>query len=511
MIMNRKVTLIVLCSLSLFLLGETDRVSAEDADRQASENQKRAYRRVIRESPSNPDAYIALADLYCADGQTGDAVQLLERGLASTHSNPQLRSKLVELLMRVGKYEEAARLYQSYALPEGGEAKKDEREFTDSLLATLMEKKDENPLQMARLLASVFLYRQQPESAIKIISEMLDSHPGEIELIALLGELHMRNGNLLEATRYLERALDHNPKNALWASSLGDCLRMMGDYDKAKKYLEEAVLNAPEESQTHHALARYHRDTNSGERALRAYTSALEYSQYNSKMADEAHRAYLRFNPDLLPIADIQVRLEKSGWIRSSETKAHASGGRRQVDLFRVERRMLTPDLLEVKRIYTERKYILTRDGVQKEQMEYPRQEVRIYNLRKKSDWLHEEGWIFYEIPEPRMNAFKVGDTWKREHFIKMPATGELLLVRVPYTVERKDEDGVSLRFEMETFWPFASRNREGKTKAVLSGRDFYNRRGKLTRYSHLAEYSEHGSDGNMLWEYRDEVDLEFR
>ncbi len=195
-----------LYALGLSLLWQGKRADAE-----------KAFKQVIALNDQAVPAYTQLAFLYDKEGQTAQAVTLLEQGHAADPKAPELSMLLAAGYMDLKDYSKAEGAYLD-ALAKGGSPS-----LFRFQLAVLYDKWDKFP---------------KPRETLKAL---LADDPKNAQALNYLGYSWVeRGGDLKEAEALIRRALDQDPGNAFYQDSLGWDLHKQGRDRDALKQLQEA-------------------------------------------------------------------------------------------------------------------------------------------------------------------------------------------------------------------------------------------------------------------------------
>jgi len=99
--------------------------------------------------------------------------------------------------------------------------------------------------------AGFYQYRVERDydSALEEFALALQKHPGDVDVLAGIGYLHRRRGELDEALEVLLRVVELDPRNAATASDLADTLYAMRRCEAAAPYADAAVAMAPDEAE----------------------------------------------------------------------------------------------------------------------------------------------------------------------------------------------------------------------------------------------------------------------
>ncbi|MDH3745580.1 MAG: tetratricopeptide repeat protein [Acidobacteriota bacterium] len=170
--------------------------------------------------------HFAVAQAYTQEGSYREAFESFREAVELEPEEPFLRIEFAELLMRIGRQDEAAE---------------------QARLATDLAPGNEDAL---RLLALVERRRMDktPESqarAREVYAELHRLEPGDTDAAIVLGQMYLGQGQAAEAIEALTQTLELRPDSAMVVSLLAQALDATGDSAAAESRLREFLDRAP--------------------------------------------------------------------------------------------------------------------------------------------------------------------------------------------------------------------------------------------------------------------------
>lgn len=290
------------------------RVAIAENDRKAAHS---LIDEVLASAPTNAEAWIAKGDMLRGDSKNEDALKAYERALTLDPAHVVARINQGVAYTNLGKYSEAraeiAKAQQrapnkamlKFTLASIALRERKFEECSDNLAAvfaiiprhmpSLLLKGAmhfaKNELQQAELtltlyltqhpghvyarkmLAAVFLRKEQPQSAIYLLEPMIPLLESDAEVLGLAGEAYMQIGRTSKAKEYLEKSVALDPDNPSTRTKLGMAQIKSGDRKSGVAELESAIALNPGESGADHTLIMILIGQNEIDQALRAVQS----------------------------------------------------------------------------------------------------------------------------------------------------------------------------------------------------------------------------------------------
>jgi putative PEP-CTERM system TPR-repeat lipoprotein len=121
-----------------------------------------------------------------------------------------------------------------------------------------------------KVLAEVQIKQNNPDRALETLLPLLSSDTKDAQVLALAGEVYLRNKDYNKAMGYLDRASELDPKNATVKTSLAAGHLAEGESDKALAELEQAASLSEKAGQADLALVVLHLKDKEYDKALQA-------------------------------------------------------------------------------------------------------------------------------------------------------------------------------------------------------------------------------------------------
>lgn len=179
------------------------------------------YRQAVNSGRATSYAYCALGSLTYAEGDTFEAVSLLEEAAVRLPGDVPLRVVLARALIRVGRLDEALELAQ------------DCRKISE-----------DNPLSYT-VLGDVMAAKKDYTAAASAYQKALSLAPRAFECHFRLGQAYVELGDIDMAEEELRQAKLLSPENPDVLYWWGKLLCAKGDRQKARKILQKALEQRP--------------------------------------------------------------------------------------------------------------------------------------------------------------------------------------------------------------------------------------------------------------------------
>ena len=166
------------------------------------------------------------------------------------------------------------------------------------------------------LFQKAFKYHQAGnlEAAAASYDKILEEHPGDIEVLFLLGALNLQRHNLDSAVDYLKKTLKLKPDHVIAHNNLGAALRKQGKFDEAVESYKHALKLKPDYADAYFNLGNVFKEQTKLDEASESYRQALkhnpDYATAHNNLGnvlkdqnklDEAIESYknaIKFKPD---------------------------------------------------------------------------------------------------------------------------------------------------------------------------------------------------------------------
>ncbi|MBT8401321.1 MAG: tetratricopeptide repeat protein [Rhodothermia bacterium] len=237
---------------------------------------ERTLSALIQLQSSSEQYYLLLSDFYQRRDRLEDAIDILEQGMQDADEPYDVVSELITLYRSSGEHVRA-----------------------DSLATTLMNVDALSEDQIARRAEKAYLRASvdpsSTETAITLLTQALETSPGDVSLLIMLGDLHFSRGDFSESAALLSEALDKNPRNAeLWVQTALAHLNA-GALAEAAAKAADAILLFPGQIELYivggHANTQLYRTAEAIELFETAVELLADDERWDRRLAAEAHAA----------------------------------------------------------------------------------------------------------------------------------------------------------------------------------------------------------------------------
>ena len=229
--------------------------------------------------------HLLLARIQMESQQIQEALQTLEQAREYHPGNPQLLYALGDIQLTTQQFDQAVETLQAavdqapdnagiyWALARAQAAMGDPAESAQSLMNLLELRPDH--FQARGALARNLLGRNQLDQARTHLERLQDDHPDRPEVIALGGELALREGDAETAVAAYQTALAELPAVREWVLRLAEAQRTTGRDAAGMSTLQGWLNDHPDDVQVRHQLASWQIAVQEHDSALSAYKLIL--------------------------------------------------------------------------------------------------------------------------------------------------------------------------------------------------------------------------------------------
>ncbi len=199
---------------------------------------------LLQDAPRSEELNIQLAQALGRLHMVNPAYKVLEQALTASPNSARLASAMTEVLMKMGRYQEAINLLQ-HAVDTNPADQKVKVELFRALVLT-------NHIDQARPMGP----------------KLLELRPKDPEVLRLNGIVFRSVGDYPKAKAMLEQAVAIDPNFSNSRYNLGMVLVLLKEWQGAKEQLEKAIELGVPEPQVHFELAKALRGLGNNDRAL---------------------------------------------------------------------------------------------------------------------------------------------------------------------------------------------------------------------------------------------------
>ncbi|MEZ4698765.1 MAG: tetratricopeptide repeat protein [Rhodothermales bacterium] len=215
--------------------------------------------RIVQRDPPNEEAFLMLGELQIAAGSFQAAGASIYQALTINPRSPIQWNRAAWAYLQGGTPEEAARVADEALILFPGDA------------------------ELLRIAGLAWLELYKNDEAIDRLEQALALMPATAgtaeqtsDILAALGLLHERKGDLAASDAFYERALEADPNNALALNNFAFSLASRGEQlKKARRYAEQAVATSPGNPSFLDTLAWVHYAAGDYQKALSVLEDAL--------------------------------------------------------------------------------------------------------------------------------------------------------------------------------------------------------------------------------------------
>lgn len=212
-----------------------------------------AHRTAIVKMPRSVAAYQNLIQLYAQNGQTKEALQVLDEAGKQVVLDAQ---SLVEMAELIASFYQVKKLDPTVAKPKVAE-----------LLDRAAALNPQDPVLVERL-ADGFRLLGDSTKAEALFERLIREQPNALGARVKLAELYVRKNDLKRAAQQWEAIVRENPTNPTAYFFLGNIAQNLKDFAKAEECFEKAVLLSPADRDAYCELALTQINLNKPEAAL---------------------------------------------------------------------------------------------------------------------------------------------------------------------------------------------------------------------------------------------------
>jgi len=257
---------------------------------EALENSDKAineYRKAIRLSPENPEAYNNIGVAYKNKGDFKKAETAFKQAARLAPERPDISYNLGNLYKRNGDYEEAEKCYKKSISLDPSYIK------AYNNLGTIFENTknyekaeeiyrqglsmDKNNATLHYNLGITYQDRGKLDEAKTQYEESLKYRPGWTPSLGNLGEVLKDQGSLDEAEKRFEQLLNKDPGNVRAINNMGTVQAEKGDEEKARQYFKKALNFDPSYKTATLNLQQLYMKQNSLQEALEELNKQANY------------------------------------------------------------------------------------------------------------------------------------------------------------------------------------------------------------------------------------------
>ncbi|NIM59802.1 MAG: tetratricopeptide repeat protein [Candidatus Aminicenantes bacterium] len=282
------------------------------------------YEKLKKLDRRDPDARLALADLYTREGSTDQAVEELNVAAEIKISSNDLKHAR-ELLNRAKKLkpDDQRTLSILVDLLKRGDEKKEALSLIDDIL-----KKDKDNVKALRQKGNLYFEDQDLEKAEEIFSKIISLRPKDITAKVKLGQINIQRDNLDQAFELYEPMIN----NFIQQQSFDKAIGLLGLIISSKKAhlptLEGLASIYKSNNQAKNLeivyrviLEEYHRKDLRKE-SLSVLSELVRLCPKDNEISDEYNRLVKKFGPpEIEKVADIPLEEAKETEVPLSETK----------------------------------------------------------------------------------------------------------------------------------------------------------------------------------------------
>ncbi len=209
--------------------------------------------RCVQIDSTAAEAYFMRSTYYLQMDQDSMALRDLQHAAALRPGNDTYQERLAQMYINNNQLEQATSVYEQLA-----SQKKDRGDLLailiqlykiqknyDSMLKAIerLERVEGEDDQFALMRLNVYELQRDEVKALRVLRELADSHPNDMNFTVMLGNWLMHHNAVEEAGELFAKAIRTEPDNASAQSSIYDYYRATGQQDLADDMVERILLS----------------------------------------------------------------------------------------------------------------------------------------------------------------------------------------------------------------------------------------------------------------------------
>ena len=234
------------------------------------EDAERVFSDMIASHPDNTDAVVGLHELYVSRNHLDKAEALLKQHIANDKENFDLQFILASFYVKTDRVDEAETMYRSF-----------------------LEENDKVATKAKNRLAYLKAEQNDIAQADKLIAEVLEQQPGNIEALTLRGKLYLQKEDAVNAIPDLRAAVNANPENIEIIKMLAQAHILNGENELATELLKNVVRMNQKDVASRMQLVELLLRTDQTEQALKHALAADQQVPNNLKIKQKLFQTYV--------------------------------------------------------------------------------------------------------------------------------------------------------------------------------------------------------------------------
>jgi len=244
------------------------------------------FKKVLKISPEDTEAYISLGHIYDAQGDVEKSIEAFEQALRLEPESLTTYIQLGVSYMKIGRYNEG--------------------------LDTFKKALAFNPrCKEAYLNMGLYYFQKQEWSDAKdLFQKVLELDPGDGVAHNYMSVVYQRHGDYEKAKSEAEAVLQKDPNNPVALLNLGSAYQAMQRIKDAQVALQKAVRIKPDFGKAHYFLGLVYFQQNRLQDAIRSFRQAIKYNSNGAEAHFNLGFIYAQQNDSKQAIREFQAALD---------------------------------------------------------------------------------------------------------------------------------------------------------------------------------------------------------
>lgn len=255
----------------------------------------------IKERPEDLSGINILTDIYLQQGQTDNALDLLESKISIINSDLRLSLTLVDLYLNKNKLFKTDRIiaqleenYKNYPKVITTRAKWLAKSSLYVEALTLLDNNTPQVFDASYTLTKGLIYKEQGdlEKASEIADILLESDAANSDYLTFRGALFLQQKKWQNAIVTFEKILINKPNDFTTLFNIATASAAIQNYQKAKEFIAKLIALQPNQIQLKILIAKLERDTGSISIAIKLFEDIVITNKTNTQAIEALQMIY---------------------------------------------------------------------------------------------------------------------------------------------------------------------------------------------------------------------------